>query len=109
MGCTIVLLKGYVDAKIKMSLCLFIFLNGLVSVAMAAPPETVTLAVKNITSELCPVTVKKALKNVPEVSTVSIDYDKKTATMAFDPNKAKPEMMTKTTTEAGYPSVIGKE
>lgn len=43
------------------------------------------------------------------MSTVSIDYDKKTAIVAFDPDKAKPEVMTKATTEAGYPSVIGKE
>lgn len=95
--------------KMNLLLCVSIFLNGWVAVAIAAPPETVTLAVKNMTCELCPVTVKKALKKVPGVSTVSIDYDKKTATVVFDPDKAKPEMMTKATTDAGYPSVIGKE
>lgn len=92
---------------VKTLLCVSIFLNG--SVAMAAPPETVTLTVKNMTCELCPVTVKKALEQVPGVSMVSVDFDKKTTTVVFDPDKAKPEMMTKATTEAGYPSVMGKE
>ncbi len=93
--------------KVKTLLCVSIFLNG--SVAVAAPPETVTLTVNNMTCELCPVTVKKALEKVPGVSTVSMDFDKKTATVVFDPGKGKPEMMIKATTEAGYPSVIGKE
>jgi|SRR6185437_8085491 len=94
---------------VKMLLLVSLFLNGGVAVAMAAPPQTVMLTVKNMTCELCPITVKKALEKVPGVSTVSVDFDKKTATVTFDPDKAKPEMMTKATTEAGYPSVIGKE
>lgn len=94
--------------KVKL-LCVSIFLSSWVVVVMAAPPTTVMLTVKNMTCELCPVTVKKALEKVPGVSTVSVDFDKKTATVTFDPDKAKPEMMTKATTEAGYPSVIGKE
>jgi len=86
-----------------------LLLNFGTAVAVAAPSETMTLAVKNMTCELCPVTVKKALEKVPGVSKVSVDFDKKTATVTFDPDEAKPEMMTKATTEAGYPSVIGKE
>ncbi|UVT19716.1 MAG: mercury resistance system periplasmic binding protein MerP [Nitrospira sp.] len=93
--------------KVKLLLCVFIFLDGWV--AVAAPPETVTLAVKNMTCELCPITVKKALEKVPGVSTVSVNFDKKTATVIFDPDKANPEMMTKATTDEGYPSVMGKE
>ena len=95
--------------KVKMPLCLFIFLFGCVAMAMAAPPKTVTLVVKNMTCELCPITVKKALTKVQGVSNVSVDFEKKTATVTFDPDEVKPEMMAKATTEAGYPSVIGKE
>lgn len=78
-------------------------------VAAAAPPETVTLVVKNMTCEVCPITVKKALEKVPGVSGVQVDFAKKTASVVFDPEKVKPEMLVKATTEAGYPSVAEKE
>ncbi|UVT18391.1 MAG: cation transporter [Nitrospira sp.] len=62
-----------------------------------------------MTCELFPVTVKKALEKVPGVSHVTVEFDKKTATVTFDSDKATPGMLTKATTEAGYPSVMGKE
>lgn len=79
------------------------------TLALAAPPQSVTLVVKNMTCEVCPITVKKALEKVPGVQSVKVDFDKKTATITFDPDEAKPEMLTKATTDAGYPSVVGKE
>jgi len=80
------------------------------ALALAASPQTVTLVVKNMTCEVCPITVKKALEKVPGVSSVKVEFEKKTATVTFDPDKAKPEMLTKATTEAGYPSsVVEKE
>jgi periplasmic mercuric ion binding protein len=50
-------------------------------VAFAAPPHTVTLAVENMTCGTCPIVVKKALERVPGVSSTSVDFDKKTATV----------------------------
>lgn len=79
------------------------------TLALAAPPQSVTLVVKNMTCEVCPITVKKALEKVPGVQSVKVDFDKKTATITFDPDEARPEMLTKATTEAGYPSVAEKE
>lgn len=79
------------------------------TLALAAPPQSVTLVVKNMTCEVCPITVKKALEKVPGVQSVKMDFEKKTATITFDPEEAKPEMLTKATTEAGFPSVVGKE
>jgi len=79
------------------------------TLAVAAPSQTVMLEVKNMTCEVCPITVKKALEKVPGVQSVKVDFDKKTATITFDPDEAKPEMLTKATTEAGYPSVVEKE
>lgn len=84
-------------------------LHGWAALALAAPPETVTLDVKNMTCRVCPVTVKKALEKVPGVSGVTVDFEKKTATVTFDPDQAVPEMLTNATTAAGYPSVVGKE
>jgi periplasmic mercuric ion binding protein len=61
----------------------------------AATPKTVTLDVKNMTCELCPVTVKKALEKTPGVAKAQIDFAKKTATVAA---------LTQSTTNAGYSS-----
>jgi len=61
-------------------------LVGLIAagVASAAPPQTATLAVENMTCGTCPIVVKKALERVPGVTSTSVDFDKKTATVTFD-------------------------
>jgi mercuric ion binding protein len=76
--------------------------------ALAATPKTVTLDVKNMTCELCPVTIKKSLEKVSGVNAVKVDLDKKTATVTFDPDKAQPEALIQATTNAGYPSTVRK-
>ncbi len=73
---------------------------------LAATPKTVTLAVQNMTCELCPITVKKSLGKVPGVSAVQVDFDKKTATVTYDADKAQPDALTRATTNAGYPSTV---
>lgn len=78
-------------------------------VTMTASSKTVTLAVKNMTCALCPITVKKALKKVPGVNGVTVDFSKKSVSVVFDPEKVKPEMLVKATTDAGYPSAIATE
>jgi mercuric ion transport protein len=47
------------------------------SAALAAPPQTATLAVQNMTCGTCPIVVKKALEKVPGVSATAVDFDKK--------------------------------
>ena len=75
-------------------------------VAFAAPPQTATLAVENMTCGTCPIVVKKALERVPGVSSTTVDFDKKTATVTFDPDKATSTKLTQATTEAGFPSKL---
>ena len=75
-------------------------------VVFAAPPHTVTLAVENMTCGTCPIVVKKALEHVSGVSSTTVDFDKKTATVTFDPDKATPAKLTQATTEAGFPSKL---
>ncbi len=75
---------------------------------LAATPKTVTLAVHNMTCDLCPITVRKSLEKVPGVSAVKVDFDKKTASVTYDPDKAQPEALTQATTNAGYPSTVQK-
>lgn len=74
--------------------------------AKAAATKTATLAVENMTCAACPITVRKALEKVPGVAKVKVDFDTKTATVTFDPAKAKIEDLTWATTEAGYPSKL---
>ena len=71
---------------------------------LAAAPQTVVLDVQNMTCELCPITVKKALDKVPGVADTKIDFAKKTATVKFDPERANVAALVKATTNAGYPS-----
>lgn len=74
--------------------------------AFAAPPQTATLAVENMTCGTCPIVVKKALEKVAGVSATSVDFDKKTATVTFDPDKASTARLIQATTEAGFPSKL---
>jgi mercuric ion binding protein len=76
------------------------------SAAFAAPPQTATLAVENMTCGTCPIVVKKALERVPGVSATTVDFDKKTATVTFDPDKASTVRLTQATKEAGFPSKL---
>jgi len=76
--------------------------------AVAASPTMVTLDVKNMTCAACPITVKKSLEKVSGVTTVKVDYDKKTATVTYDPDKTKPDALTRATADAGFPSTVKK-
>jgi periplasmic mercuric ion binding protein len=75
-------------------------------IAFAAPPQSAILAVENMTCGTCPIVVKKALEKVPGVSATAVDFDKKTATVTFDPDKATTARLTQATTEAGFPSKL---
>lgn len=74
--------------------------------ALAADPQTVVLDVQNMTCELCPITVRKALDKVPGVTASRIDFAKKTATVTFDPSQTSVTALVKATTNAGYPSTV---
>ena len=73
---------------------------------LAADPQTVVLDVQNMTCDLCPITVKKALDNVPGVAATRIDLGRKTATVKFDPDRADVVTLVNATTNAGYPSTV---
>jgi mercuric ion binding protein len=75
-------------------------------VASAAPPQTAILAVENMTCGTCPIVVKKALERVPGLTSTSVDFDRKTATVTFDPDKTTSAKLIQATTEAGFPSKV---
>ena len=74
------------------------------ALAPAAAPKMAVLDVQNMTCGLCPVTVKKALERVPGVTEAKVDFDKKTASVKFDADKATVSTLVKATTAAGFPS-----
>ncbi len=79
---------------------------GMACVAWAAAQKTVTLSVQNMTCRICPITVRKSLEKVSGVQSVQVNFDKKTATVTYDPDKTKLESLTQATKNAGYPSTV---
>ncbi|VAW88541.1 hypothetical protein MNBD_GAMMA17-536 [hydrothermal vent metagenome] len=74
---------------------------------LAGELKTVTLSVDKMTCNMCPITVKKALRKIDGVSTVSAKYegdDIGWATVTYDPAEVKIEDLTFATEQAGYPS-----
>ena len=57
--------------------------NLWVSVALAGASQTVTLDVKNMYCDLCPVTVRKSLEHMPGVAEAKVDFAQKTATVSL--------------------------
>lgn len=76
--------------------------------ALAAEPQSTTLAVEGMTCAGCPITVKRLLKKVPGVSEVSVDAKTHLAQVKFDPDKTQPDQLAKTVTEIGYPTTVKK-
>ena len=74
--------------------------------AFAAMPQTAVLDVQNMTCSMCSITIRKALEKVPGVIDAKVDYDHKTATVRYDPDKASPPALVKATTNAGFPSTL---
>lgn len=72
--------------------------------ALGGATQTVVLDVQKMTCALCSVTVQKALEKVPGVAEAKIDYDHKTATVKFDPEKASAAVLVKAMTDAGFPA-----
>jgi mercuric ion binding protein len=86
-----------------------VVLATLVAGTAWAAPQTVTLAVTKMTCAGCPITVKKALSRVPGVTEVSVNFERKQATVVFDDTKTTVSALTRATTDAGYPSAPVKD
>jgi mercuric ion binding protein len=74
--------------------------------AVAVQSKTVTLDVPGMTCNFCPITIRKALEKVPGVIEAKADYETKTATVTFNPDKTTVEKLTTATKNAGYPSTL---
>jgi mercuric ion binding protein len=79
--------------------------------AAASTPAQVRVAkfaIANMTCPTCPITVKKAMQGVPGVRSVSVDLNRKTATVAFDANKASVAAIAAASTNAGFPAKLDR-
>ena len=84
-----------------------LFLAFTIAVAIGpanAAIKTVTLALPSMDCAACPITVKKALTQVPGVSQASVNFDKRQAVVTFDDTKTNIGALTQSTKNAGYPS-----
>lgn len=73
-----------------------------------AASRTLTLDVQNMTCPVCPLTIKKAIKDVSGVQQVSVDYASRTVTVEFDDASVTADTLTEATKNAGYPSTVKK-
>ena len=89
----------------KTHLVVWALLTALTVPAWAAT-QTATLSVPTMDCPVCPITVKKALRNVPGVSEAKVDFAKRQAVVTFDPAKTSVEALTHATKDAGYPSTV---
>jgi len=68
--------------------------------------KEVTLDVQNMTCAMCKITIRKALEKVAGVKDAKVDFNKKTATIQFDPKRANVQELINATTNAGYPASV---
>ena len=87
------------------ALLVILGLSGLVMPASAAT-KTITLAVPTMDCPVCPITIKKALTQVPGVSQVSVSFDKRRAVVTFDDARTSAQALTLATRDAGFPSTV---
>jgi mercuric ion binding protein len=93
--------------KVLIALSVSIILLTKFAVAVAGELKTITLEVDKMTCNLCPITVKKALRKIDGVTEVVAKYEGEGngwAKVTFDPSKADVDDLTFATEEAGYPS-----
>ena len=74
------------------------------SASALADLKTVTLEVPGMNCSACPITVKKALKDVSGVEKVSVTFEPKEAVVTFDDRKTSVDKLQAATSNAGYPS-----
>ena len=61
---------------------------------------------QNMTCAMCKITIRKALQGVAGVQQVQVDFDSKTASVTFDPQKTSIDALIEATTNVGYPASV---
>ena len=74
--------------------------------ATAQTLRTLSFDVPDMTCATCPITVKLAISAVEGVTEVSVDLDRLSATVTFDPTLTSPEAIAAASEDAGYPAKV---
>lgn len=90
---------------IRIATCL-IFL--LFAPSALAAERTIIMNVENMTCAACPVTVRTAMKSVPGVKEVKVDFANKTAVVVFDDAQAATDAIAEASRLAGFPANVRK-
>jgi len=93
--------------KMFVTLSVFIFLLAQIAVPLAGDLKTITLDVDKMTCNMCPITVKRALRKIDGVTKVVAKYEGEGngwAKVTYDPSKTDVDDLTFATEQAGYPS-----
>lgn len=80
-----------------------------VTSVFASEWRTAVLDLQNIHCYACLITVKKALQNALGIEDVTLDIEKKTATVKFNPMKNITEAVVEATAKAGFPSTVRRQ
>ena len=83
-----------------------ILMLTMIAMPVMAATRTVTLSAPGMNCAACPITVKKALGNVPGFSRTEVNLDRREATVTFDDGRTNLEALTRATQDAGYPSTV---
>jgi mercuric ion binding protein len=81
-----------------------VMLLALLPPVASAQERTVTFTVEKMTCALCPITVSRAMKRVEGVVEVSVDYDKKRATVGYDDAITTWEEIAAASAGVGFPA-----
>jgi mercuric ion binding protein len=89
--------------KICLSLALFLTAGTAV-----AAPQTVRLSVPTMDCPVCPITIKKALRQVQGVSQAQVNFERKEALVTFDNERTQVDALVRATAGVGYPSTLAE-
>lgn len=93
--------------KVLITLSVAVFLLAQIAVTLAGELKTIMLDIDKMTCNMCPITVKKALKKIDGVTEVIAKYEGEGngwAKVTYDSSKADINDLTFATEGAGYPS-----
>jgi mercuric ion binding protein len=88
----------------KLLAAITLVLSVLASSTTFAAEKTLTLAVRNMYCDACPLIVRKSLEAVPGVAKAVVSFKDKTAVVTYDDSRTNVTALTAATTKAGYPS-----
>ena len=87
---------------------IFALMLACATAALSQEAKVATLYAEKIFCDACAAVITKALRNVPGVSKIDVDVEKKEVLVRFDPAKASVDDLAAATGKKGFPSTVRK-